>query len=290
MVTQKKILITGAGGQLGKEFGVLQPAYSQYKFLLAQREDLSIDSTREVENYFAAHKIDYCINCASYTDVNKAETEKENAFLVNAEAAGILATACKVHHAQFIHISTDYVFDGTAKHPYKETDKVNPLSVYGRSKLKGEELVLQHYPSAIIIRTSWVFSSFGNNFVKTMLRLMREKESINVVNDQYGCPTYAADLAGAIMQMIEKYPAFNFPFSIFNYCNEGVTTWYDFAAAIKELTQSNCVIHPISTSQYPTPTKRPQFSVLDTSLFKNTFGIMIPGWKESLQRCLLQLK
>ena len=290
MVTQKTILITGAGGQLGKEFGVLVNKFPQYVFLLTGKEELPVENTAALIKYFAGHHIDYCVNCAAYTAVDKAETEKDSAFLINAAAAGNLAAVCKTYNTQLIHISTDYVFDGTGTHPYKETDPVNPISIYGRSKLKGEEMVLQNHASAIIIRTSWLYSSFGNNFVKTMLRLMKERESIAVVNDQYGSPTYAADLAGAIMVVIEKYPAFHFPFSIFNYCNEGVTTWYDFAVAIKELLPSNCTVKPIPTSQYPTPASRPRYSVLDTALIKSSFGITIPGWKESLQRCLLQLK
>ena len=287
MTTSKTILVTGANGQLGKEFGLLANTFPQYVFLLAGKENLAIDNTEALENYFVRHKIDYCVNCAAYTAVDKAEAEKEKAFLINADAAGKLATVCKMHHTQFIHISTDYVYDGNGTQPYKETDPVNPVSVYGLSKLKGEELVLQNNSSAIIIRTSWVYSSFGSNFVKTMLRLMKERDTITVVNDQYGCPTYAADLAAAIMKVIDQF-SIRLPEGgqVFNYCNVGAITWYDFAKAIKELTQSNCTINPIATSQYPTPAKRPHYSVLDTGAIKNTFGITIPNWKESLEKCL----
>jgi dTDP-4-dehydrorhamnose reductase len=281
----KTILVTGANGQVGNEFRVLAEKYPQYNFLFAGREDFAIEDFTAVKKYFAANTINFCVNCAAYTAVDKAETEKENAFLINTAAAGNLAAVCAAHNTQFIHISTDYVFDGTGTQPYKETNATNPIGVYGQSKLKGEELVLQNNPAAIIIRTSWVYSSFGNNFVKTMLRLMKERESINVVDDQLGCPTYAADLANAIMQIINKCATLNLQYSIFNYCNQGTISWYDFAVAIKELTKSNCMVNPIPTSQYPTPAKRPQYSVLDTGLIKNIFGIIIPEWKESLKKC-----
>jgi dTDP-4-dehydrorhamnose reductase len=285
VATNKTILVTGANGQVGNEFRVLAEKYPQYNFLFAGREDFAIEDFTAVKKYFAANTINFCVNCAAYTAVDKAETEKENAFLINAAAAGNLAAVCAAHNTQFIHISTDYVFDGTGTQPYKETNATNPIGVYGQSKLKGEELVLQNNPAAIIIRTSWVYSSFGNNFVKTMLRLMKERESINVVDDQLGCPTYAADLANAIMQIINKCATLNLQYSIFNYCNQGTISWYDFAVAIKELTKSNCMVNPIPTSQYPTPAKRPQYSVLDTGLIKNIFGIIIPEWKESLKKC-----
>ena len=286
MATGTTILITGANGQLGKEFKALAALFPQYNFLFAGREELAIENTEAVQKYFTEHSINFCVNCAAYTAVDKAETEKEAAFLINASAVGNLAAVCATFNTQFIHISTDYVFDGTAQQPYKETDITNPVGIYGQSKLKGEELALQNNPSAILIRTSWVFSSFGNNFVKTMLRLMKERESINVVDDQLGCPTYAADLATSIMEIIKKYSILNVQGSIFNYCNEGVINWYQFALAIKELSGSTCVVNPIPSSQYPTAAKRPQYSVLDTGLIKNTFGITIPEWKVSLGKCL----
>jgi dTDP-4-dehydrorhamnose reductase len=282
----KTILITGANGQLGKEFQVLAALYPQYHFLFASRDVLAIENFDSVKKYFTDNTIDYCVNCAAYTAVDKAETESDTAFLINATAVGNLAAVCAAHKTQLIHISTDYVFDGTGKHPYKETDATHPVSVYGASKLQGEQLALQKNPAAIIIRTSWVFSSFGNNFVKTMLRLMRERDSINVVDDQLGCPTYAADLAVCIMEIIKKCSTFNVQYSIFNYCNEGIINWYQFAIAIKELSGSTCIVNPIRSSQYPTPAKRPQYSVLDTGLIKNTFGIAVPEWRESLKKCL----
>ncbi len=283
----KTILVTGANGQLGKEMQVVAANYSEYKFLFVTKEDLPIDDAAAVTIYFDTHSIDVCVNCAAYTAVDKAETEKEKAFAINAEAVGTLAAACKKANALFIHISTDYVFDGTATVPYKEDHPVHPVSVYGASKLKGEEMALQHNPDCIIIRTSWVYSSFGNNFVKTMLRLMKERERINVVDDQQGCPTYAADLANAIMDIIA---GINVTPGIYNFSNHGIITWYEFAVAIKELSASKCVVNPIPSAQYPTPAKRPAYSVLDTTRIRETFNVVIPQWKDSLQKCILLLQ
>jgi len=280
------ILVTGSNGQLGSELRVLAAAYPAYNFLFVTRNEMAIDDYETVRQYFATNSIQYCINCAAYTAVDKAEADSENAFLINADAVGNLAKICKQYNTAFIHISTDYVFDGTAIAPIKEEQHTNPIGVYGASKLKGEELALQYNPDTIIIRTSWVYSSFGNNFVKTMLRLMKEKESINVVSDQQGCPTYAADLAAAIMQIVNQYSTFNKQYSIFNYSNAGHITWYDFAVAIKELTASKCIVNPIPTSQYPTPAKRPAYSVLDTSKIQQTFNVVVPDWEDSLKKCL----
>jgi dTDP-4-dehydrorhamnose reductase len=286
VATNTTILVTGANGQLGQEFRKLATAYPQYQFLFATRTEMAIENFEAVQQYFANNSIGFCVNCAAYTAVDKAETEPEAAFLINATAVGNLAKVCAAHKTQLIHISTDYVFDGTAHQPYKETDTTNPVGIYGQSKLKGEQLALENDPSTIIIRTSWVFSSFGNNFVKTMLKLMQEKESINVVDDQWGSPTYASHIAGAVLQIIAHGPVANPPSNIFNYCSEGVINWYQFAVAIKELSGSNCTIHPIPSSQYPTAAKRPHYSVLDTAKIKDTFDMAIPGWKESLRRCL----
>ncbi len=283
---EKTILVTGSGGQLGMEIWKLSEQYPSYKFLFTTRDDLPIDDFKLVKDFFELQQIDFCINCAAYTNVDKAESEAEKAFLINATAAGNLSLICKAHHTQFIHISTDYVFDGSATKPYKEEDRVYPINVYGASKLRGEELVLNNNPSAIIIRTSWVYSSFENNFVKTMLRLLKEKESISVVNDQFGCPTYAADIAITIMAIVENENTNQPHTGIFNYCNEGITTWFDFAAAINKIIKGKCIINPITTLQYPTPAKRPQYSVLDTTKIKETFQIAIPEWKVSLQKCL----
>jgi len=292
MSSTQTILVTGANGQVGSEFRVLSKSYSQYNFLFVTKDELPIDDVDAVKKYFDINSIQYCVNCAAYTAVDKAETESEKAFLINADAVGNLAAVCKLHNVQFIHISTDYVFDGTATMPYLESNPVKPLGVYGTSKLKGEQLALEKNPDTIIIRTSWVYSSFGNNFVKTMLRLMKERESISVVNDQQGCPTYAADLANVIMQIINKHRTSDIVHqtSIYNYSNSGVINWYQFAVAIKELTNSKCIVNSIPSSQYPTPAKRPQYSVLDTTKIRETFAITIPTWKDSLIKCLALLK
>ena len=288
MAKNKTILVTGANGQLGSEMQVISTAYPNFTFLFVTKNELSIDDTEAVKIYFNQHKIDFCVNCAAYTAVDKAETEIEKALLINATAVGNLAAICKMHHTQFIHISTDYVFDGTATTPYKEDNVVSPVNSYGATKLKGEELALQNNPSSIIIRTSWVYSSFGNNFVKTMLRLMKDKEQISVVSDQVGCPTYAADLAGAIMKIITtKNPAEQA--GIYNYSNAGIINWHQFAMAIKEISGSKCLVNPIPSIQYQTPAKRPAYSVLDTSKIQKNFDIQIPEWKDSLQKCLALL-
>ena len=280
------ILVTGSNGQLGREIQQLSAKYPLYNFLFTAKEDLPIENTIALKAFFDKQPIDFCINCAAYTAVDKAESEKERAFLINADAAGALASVCSDHRTKLIHISTDYVYDGNASVSLKEQDPVAPLNVYGWSKLKGEELILNRYPSSLIIRTSWVYSVYGNNFVKTMLRLFKEKESINIVNDQYGSPTYAADLAGIIMNFIEDKGHTSDNAGIVNYCNKGVTTWFNFAVAIKEYVNSSCKINPVATSEYPTAAKRPQRSLLDTSKITEMLKKDIPFWKDSLQTCL----
>lgn len=289
-MANKTILVTGSNGQLGSEMQVIATSYPTHQFLFVTRQALPIDDEAAVKAYFATHTIDVCVNCAAYTAVDKAETELEKANAINGTAVGILAALCKQHNAVFIHISTDYVFDGTANVPYKEDHPVSPVNAYGASKLLGEQLAIQNNPAAIIIRTSWVYSSFGNNFVKTMMRLMKDRESLNVVADQEGCPTYAADLAAAIMQIIEQPSSIlnqlQQTSTIFHYSNKGATNWYHFAVAIKEISNSKCVVNPIPSSQYPTPAKRPGYSVMDTSKIEETFNIAIPAWRESLQNCM----
>mgnify|MGYP001553283462 CR=1 FL=1 len=280
------ILVTGANGQLANELKIISAHYPSNQFLFKTKEDLPIENAEAVELFFEKNRIDYCINCAAYTAVDKAESEKEKAFLINADAVGELANVCKIHQAKLIHISTDYVYDGSSNIPLREDNPIGPVNIYGSSKLKGEELALSNNPSTLIIRTSWVYSSFGNNFVKTMLRLFKEKEEINVINDQLGSPTYAADLAEVIMMFVEKMEEGNDFLGIVNYCNAGVTTWYEFAEEIKAWTNSNCIINPIPTSSYKTAAKRPLYSVLDTSKIKELLQVEIPSWKESLKKCI----
>jgi dTDP-4-dehydrorhamnose reductase len=280
---KKTILITGAQGQLGHEFQALQKSFPQYHFLYADRSQLQIADKSSINSFFSTHKIDICVNCAAYTAVDKAEHERELATSVNATAVGYLAKACKAYQTQFIHISTDYVFDGTATTPYKPNDKTNPVNFYGQTKLDGELNAIKENENSIIIRTAWVYSSYGNNFVKTMVRLMKERESIAVVNDQRGAPTYAADLAAAIMQIINKN---DFIAGIYHYSNKGNITWYDFAREIAEQINATCIVNPITTSQFPTPAARPAYSVLDTEKITHNFGIKIFDWKGSLEKCL----
>ena len=285
METIKTILVTGANGQLGSEIRFLSVSYPQYNFIFTDFQELSIDDKNAIDHFFASNKIDCCLNCAAYTAVDKAESDATLSNTINGYAVGYLAEACNTHHALFIHISTDYVFDGTASSPYQVNHPVNPVNVYGSSKLLGEQMAVEKNPSSIIIRTSWVYSSVGNNFVKTMMRLMKEKESLNVVSDQVGCPTYAADLASAMMQIVVSGKAADNA-GYYHYSNQGVISWYDFAVAIKEISNSNCVVSAIKTEQYPTPAKRPAYSVMDTTKIQQTFNIQIPQWKDSLQKCM----
>ncbi len=299
MNDKKTILVTGANGQLGKEFWTLADEYPAYKFLFESKDVLSISGNTSsgassVEEYFDSTHIDYCINCAAYTAVDKAENEKEIAFQDNGIAVGNLAAVCKTHNAQLIHFSSDYVFRGTSTKPYKETDIPDPINVYGESKLRGEIEAVKNNKGAIIIRTSWVYGVHGKNFVQTMLQLMRERDSIKVVSDQFGSPTYAADLAEAVMIILQQLPTppeNKDPVStIFNYCNAGVTNWYEFALAIKEISNSRCNVNPIPSTQYLTAAKRPQYSVLDTTKIQQTFGLVIPAWRDSLKKCIALLK
>lgn len=278
------ILVTGANGQLGKELQDLAPLYPSFKFIFLSREDLPIHHFELVRNFFEATKPDCCINCAAYTAVDIAESEKDLAFQVNGEAVGVLAAVCKKFDTKFIHISTDYVFDGTATVPYTETSATNPVNLYGASKLEGEKQALHYNPGCIIIRTSWVYSSYGKNFVKTILRLMGERNEVKVVDDQFGSPTYAADLAKAILDIIPNYKP-----GIYHYSNDGVISWYDFALAIKEISNSKCEVIAIPTTEYPTPAKRPHYSVFNKEKIIQTFQLEIPDWKESLKKCLNKL-
>ena len=293
---KKTILVTGADGQVGNEFRQLSSKFTAYQFLFTNRLELPIENNDAVREFFTAYRVDCCINCAAYTAVDKAESEPDKAFRINGTAVGFLAAACKEHNALFIHLSTDYVFDGRGSAPYTEEHPVNPVNLYGASKLKGEELALQHYPQSIIIRTSWVYASTGNNFVKTMLRLMSDRPTLNVVNDQYGCPTFAGDLADAIMKMVTllecspaSFTSLNLPAGIFHYSNSDVTTWYEFAVAIKELSGKQCMVNPIATSGFPTPAKRPAYSVMDTSKIRIAYNVTILPWKVSLAKCMSQL-
>jgi dTDP-4-dehydrorhamnose reductase len=284
---EAKIIVTGSNGQLGSELKELAASYPQFEMIFLSRDELSINDESSVKNIFEKHKPDFLINCAAYTAVDKAESEKELASSINGTAVGYLAANCKTYGTKLLHISTDYVFNGQHTEPLTETDAVDPINFYGQSKLLGEELAFKNDPEAIVIRTSWVYSSYGNNFVKTMIRLMNQKESINVINDQYGAPTYAADLAELIMDIINSGKWLP---GIYNYSNEGMITWFDFANTIRHYINSNCKVNPIPTSQYPTPAKRPAWSVLNKSKIKEKYGIQLKDWTQSLKRCIDKLQ
>jgi dTDP-4-dehydrorhamnose reductase len=291
MVDREVILVTGASGQLGTELRTASAAFPQYDFIFLSRDQLAIEDSEALGKVFSKQQPEYCINCAAYTAVDKAEAEKDLCFLVNATAVGLLGNACNKFGTKLIHISTDYVFNGQSTIPYKETDGTDPINVYGASKLEGERLAMEFADDSIIIRTSWVYSSYGKNFVNTMLRLMKEKKELSVVNDQFGAPTYAADLAHTILRIItylssQQRQSIQSYKGIYHYSNEGKITWYEFAQAIKEFTASSVIIHPITTAEFPTPAKRPAWSVLDNQKIIETFGVELPDWKESLRRCL----
>ena len=292
MSSRSKILVTGSNGQLGKELRDLAPSFPQFEFVFLSKEDMPIHNFELVRVFFNSVKPAYCINCAAYTAVDKAESEEELAFQVNGEAVGVLAAVCKEHDTKFIHVSTDYVFNGEATYPYTENFPTDPVNVYGASKLEGEKQAIGFNPACIIIRTSWVYSSYGKNFVKTVIRLMNEKDEISVVNDQIGSPTYAADLAGMIMKLTAdcELGTVNWKPGIYNFSNEGIITWFEFAEAIKEIIQCPCDVRPISTAGYPTPAKRPAYSVLDKTKIQQTFGIQLRDWKESLTTCIEKIK
>lgn len=284
MSHKPNILVTGADGQLGSELRYLADNFTGFAWHFHNRSTLPLTSERLLAECFSAHRFSYCINAAAYTAVDLAEQETELAFAVNATAPGILAGLCAAQGARLIHVSTDYVFDGKADKPYREEDPVSPQNVYGASKLAGEQAVMQQDPSSIIIRTSWVYSRYGKNFVKTMLRLMKERNELNVVNDQFGSPTYAADLASAIASVIADHHQPQE--GVYHYANQGVISWFDFATAIRDISGLSCKVLPITTDQYPTPAKRPPWSVLDTSKIRRVFGLDIPLWKASLDHCI----
>jgi dTDP-4-dehydrorhamnose reductase len=283
----KKIVVTGATGQLGSELKVLSENYAQYEWIFADRTQVSLDNLAVLKEQLESIQPSVILNCGAYTAVDKAEMEPELADIVNHQAVKTIAQYAKEHQVQLIHISTDYVFDGNSSVALQEDASTDPINVYGVTKLAGEKSCLQANPNAIIIRTSWVYSSFGNNFVKTMSRLLQERDSLNVVNDQIGSPTYAADLACAIMTIVAHS---EWQSGIYNFSNEGEISWYEFVLAIKEIGKFDCLVNGIPSSEYPTPAKRPAFSLLDKSKIKNIFGVEVPAYKVSLNKCMELLK
>ena len=282
-----KLLVTGAYGQLGNEMRVALQNYPQFTAVMTDVDVLDITDLVALESFVMAHKPDILINCAAYTAVDKAEDDVENCKRINVDAVRNIGTLAAKHGFEVIHISTDYVFDGKSCFPYTEDMMVNPTNVYGRTKLQGEQTLLAVNPNAMIIRTSWLYSSFGNNFVKTMLRLGKERNELSVIFDQVGTPTYAADLADAILQIIAKGKLIP---GVYHYSNEGVCSWYDFAFMIHRFANIKCQITPIESSAYPVRTPRPFYSVLNKKKIKDSFGILIPNWVDSLQRCVAILE
>lgn len=282
------VLVTGANGQLGSEIRTLAGQYGAYRFVYTDVAELDIVSKSAVEDFFGKNKFDTVINCAAYTAVDKAESDQKTASQVNSLAVANLAAAAKKTGAYLVHVSTDFIFDGKKYTPYVETDKASPISVYGKTKLEGEKAFLKHAGGGAIIRTGWLYSSYGNNFVKTVLRLAREKGKIGMIYDQTGTPTYAADLAKAVLDILPKMKREKK--EIYHYADEGVASWYDFAKAVCELSQTACVVRPIETREYPTPAKRPSYSVLNKAKIKSEFGLDIPYWRDSLKICLAKMK
>lgn len=288
-MTLRKILITGANGQLGWELGQLAATYPSFEFVLVDRTQLDLSHPEALEHIIHDIAPDCIINTAAYTAVDKSETEKELAFTVNATAVQALASISKKLAIPFITYSTDYVFDGAATAPYLTNTKVDPVNYYGSTKAAGEALALEANEQTIVIRTSWVFSTHGNNFVKTMLRLMKEKESLNIVADQKGRPTYARDLAKATIQIVQAIATGQSISGIYHYANQGETSWYDFAVKIKQIAGLSCTLNPIDTEAFPTPAKRPKYSVLDTQKIEALLTSPIPNWETALQSCIQAL-
>ncbi len=278
-----KILVTGAKGQLGSELQVLSKDYSQFEWVFTDREELDLFDLEHLASKIARINPQFIINCAAHTAVDRAETELELSDILNHQAVAVLAKWSQNNNCKLLHVSTDYVFDGTAATALTEMAPTNPINVYGVTKLAGEKACLQENPNSIVIRTSWVYSSFGSNFVKTMSKLMQERDSLTVVNDQIGSPTYAADLAQAIMTILVNA---HWQAGIYHFSNEGEISWYEFALAIKELGNFDCEVSGIPSSDYPTPAKRPQYSLLDKTKIKTVYGVAVPGYKESLRKCI----
>lgn len=285
-----KILITGANGQLGNELRLLSGNRPQDQFTFVDIEEMDLGTDEAIEQYFEGKGFDFVIHCAAYTAVDKAEDDQSLAFRINADAVKAIASICKRKSMRMIHISTDYVFAGNGNAPISEDETPSPLSVYGASKLAGERHVLDILDNAYVIRTAWVYSSFGKNFVKTISKLARERATLSVVNDQIGSPTYAGDLASAILQIVDKIKAGLDRPGIYHYSNEGAISWFDFAWFIVDYERLACHVQPIPSASYPTRAIRPQFSVLDKQKLKNVFGIEVPHWYASLRRCLVSLK
>ncbi|WP_447642034.1 MULTISPECIES: dTDP-4-dehydrorhamnose reductase [Chitinophagaceae] len=283
MMTKPVIVVTGSNGQLGSELKHFQSQLPQYKWVFTSRDELNLDSEDAIHRFFEQYQPEWFVNCAAYTAVDKAESEQEAALAANAKAPEVIAKAAATMGTKLIHISTDYVFHGDGERPYQPEDVTNPVNFYGETKLQGEQKALENNEQTIIVRTSWVYSPYGKNFVKTMRQLMQDRPEISVVADQKGTPTYAKDLAAAIVSIIESPEQY---WGIYHFSNDGETTWFDFAEEIRRISGLKCKVNPIPTSGFPTPAKRPTYSVLDKSKLVENYRIQLRDWKESLKECI----
>jgi dTDP-4-dehydrorhamnose reductase len=288
----RQLLVIGENGQLGRSINKVEEEYPQIKITFAGRNQLDLSCPESIKTYFSAHHFDYIINAAAYTAVDQAESEQQQADQINHQSVAQIARIAKQQSTILVQVSTEYVFDGNSHQPYRESDPANPINIYGETKWRGEQAMVRAAPQGCIVRTSWLYSEFGNNFVKTMLRLAAEREQIKVIFDQVGSPTYATDLARALLAIVEHGVLENIspPPIIFHYANEGLCSWYDFAHAIFELSDQSCSVIPIETKQYPTPAIRPHYSVMDKTAIKQQVQIQIPYWRSSLKRCINAIK
>jgi dTDP-4-dehydrorhamnose reductase len=281
------ILVTGANGQLGSELNIIS-AYEPFQFIFTDIDELDLTDGSAVNSFFNTHKIDFCINCAAYTAVDNAEKNVEAARAINVDAVQNLAEACTINNTCLVHISTDFVFRGNASLPITEEAKPDPISVYGFTKLEGENVAVKSNKKTLIIRTSWLYSSFGDNFVKAMIRLGKERDELGVIVDQIGTPTYAGDLAKAIIEIIRNSELNDLDqnYGLYHFSNEGVASWFDFAKAVFDIKSIDIDLKPLMTTEYPTLAKRPKYCLMDKSKIKNTFNLDIPYWRDSLELCL----
>lgn len=285
------ILVTGSNGQLGQSLKrILTESPVPPSVVWADKQQLDISQKEQVEAFFTENQFTHCINAAAYTAVDKAEEEEDLAYQVNTLGAENIAESCQKHHVQLIHLSTDFVFGGKVNKPYEEDEQVFPVNIYGKTKWEGEEAVQENCPNSLIVRTSWLYSEFGKNFVKTMIRLGKEKGKVGVIAEQYGTPTYAIDLARFLWLLVEKTTAAHALQGVYHFSNEGAASWYDFAHAIFEYAELSVDLRPLKVSEYPTPAKRPCFSVLDKTKAKNTFDLKIRHWRDALKECVARLK